>query len=75
MRLLAVRLYRNKHRLEAFFQTEDRGRLKVPLVWMERCASDIPPETWSTTVNAEVENSKTLDTDALSALRKASRRK
>ena len=74
MRLLAVRLYRGQQKMDAYVQT-DAGRVSVPLRWMERNATDIPPETWATTVLAEVRQSQTPDRDALSLLRKAQRKK
>lgn len=73
MRLLAVRLYRGQQKLDTYVQTE-AGRVVVPLRWMERNATDTPPETWAKTVISEVQQSQT-DRDALSLLRKAQRKK
>lgn len=75
MRLLAVRLYRKECRMEVYVQSEDRGGLRVPFFWMERYATDVPPDNWSRDVKTEVERPKAPEKDVLSVLHGSRRKK
>jgi len=54
MRVIAVRLHRGLNKMDVLVEFSG-GHLRIPISWMTRLPTDLPPADWYASVRREVE--------------------
>ena len=68
MRVLAVRLHRGLNKMDVLVEFSE-GYLRIPISWMTRLPTDLPPADWYATVRRECELHNARTSSAQHSLR------